>query len=250
MSRTSMMILTLVWAGSAAATNGSPTAVIDWSQWDTLVRAHVVRGQVDYDAIRDDPGFAATVERIATADLAGHGREALLAFYINTYNVLAAQGILNGRSPRSAFGKLKYFMTDKYVIAGEKLSLYGFEHKRIIPLGEPRTHFAIVCASASCPILRSEAYLPSRLETQLNQAAREFINDTDENSFDLEEGNARVSKIFKWFRDEFETNAGSVGEYLAQWVEDPDLRRALEAGELKIKFQAYDWSLNGTFSKR
>jgi hypothetical protein len=242
--------LALLLVASVAGAGDEHLAVIDWKPWNEILGRHVVDGVVDYDAIAAEPGFAATLEAIAGADLSGVDELVVLAFSINTYNVLAAQGILNGRSPRSAFGKLRYFMTDKYVIAGEKLSLYGFEHKRIIPLGEPRTHFAIVCASASCPILRSEAYLPSRLEAQLNQSARGFINDPDKNSFDLEEGRARVSKIFKWFRDEFEAHSGSVAAYLSQWVDDPEIREALENDELKIKFQPYDWSLNGTFSKR
>ena len=247
MSRTSMMILTLVWAGSAAATDGSPTAVIDWSQWDTLVRAHVVRGHVDYDAIRDDPGFDATVERIATADLAGHDRATLLAFFINTYNVLAVRGILDGHSPRSNLGKLRFFYRDKYTVAGEELSLNRLEHDRIRPLGEPRIHFAIVCASASCPPLRSEAYVVDFLDRQLDDNARAFLNDPSTNRFDVEAGVAHLSKIFKWFREDFESAAGSIQSYLSEYVEDPRAAQALKDGRLDVRYLDYDWSLNGTY---
>ena len=242
--------ISVLLATTVAATGGAAEAVIDWSDWDGILARNVVNGVVDYDGIAAEAGFATTVEAIAEADLSEADDLAVLACSINTYNVLAVQGILNGRSPRTAFGKLKYFMTDKYVIASEKLSLYAFEHKKIIPLGEPRIHFAIVCASASCPILRSEAYVPARLETQLDEAAREFINDPTKNSFDLEGGTARISKIFKWFRDEFEAAGGSLAGYLALWVDDPELQDALEHGRIKIKHQPYDWSLNGTFSKR
>jgi hypothetical protein len=244
------LFIALLLSATLVVGDDGAEAVIDWSVWNDILSRHVVKGEVDYDGIVAEPGFAATVQAIAEADLSGADDLEILAFSINTYNVLAIQGILNGRSPRSAFGKLKYFMTDKYVIAGEKLSLYRFEHKKIIPLGEPRTHFAIVCASASCPILRSEAFLPSRLAAQLDQAAREFINDPSKNSFDVDDGVARVSKIFKWFSDEFEAHSGSLAGYLALWVDDPKIRGALEAGGLKITFQPYDWSLNGTFSKR
>jgi hypothetical protein len=246
MSRIPMMILTLLCAAPAAATDGTPTAVIDWSQWDNLVRAHVVDGRVDYDAIKSDPGFAHTVARIATAELADHDRAALLAFYINTYNVLAVRGILDGHSPLSKLGKLRFFYRDRYTVAGEELSLNRLEHDRIRPLGEPRIHFAIVCASASCPPLRSEAYAVDSLDRQLGDNARSFLNDPSKNRFDLAAGVAHLSKIFKWFREDFEAAAGSVQSYVARHIDDPRAVQALRDGRLEVRYLDYDWSLNGT----
>ncbi len=246
MIRISMMILTLVCAGSAVAADGSLTAVIDWSQWDNILRAHVVDGRVDYDAVRDDTGFDATVERIASADLAGHDRATLLTFYINTYNVLAVRGILNGRSPRSNLGKLRFFYRDKYALAGEKISLNRLEHNRIRPLGEPRIHFAIVCAAASCPPLRSEAYAVESLDRQLDENARAFLDDPSKNRVDLEAGAAYLSKIFKWFREDFEAAAGSVQSYVAEFIDDPRAAQSLRDGRLDVRYLDYDWSLNGT----
>jgi hypothetical protein len=221
--------------------------VIDWSQWDTLLRAHVVDGRVDYDAIRDDSRFAATVARIATADLAGHDRTAVLAFYINSYNVLAVQGILQGRSPKTNLGKLRFFYRDKYTVAGDELSLNRLEHHRIRPLGEPRIHFAIVCASASCPPLRSEAYTIESLDHQLDDNARTFLNDPNKNRIDIEAGVAHLSKIFKWFRKDFEEAAGSVQSYVAGFIDDPLAAQSLREDRLRVRYLDYDWSLNGTY---
>ena len=102
-------------------------AVIDWSRWNFILHSNVIDGRVDYGAIAADPGFNTTVAAIAKADLAGRDRESLLAFSINAYNVLAVKGILDGHSPASSFGRLRFFYRDTYTIAGEELSLNAFE---------------------------------------------------------------------------------------------------------------------------
>jgi hypothetical protein len=244
---TATLFVTVLAAASAAVAEPL-TAVIDWSDWDRMLRAHVVDGQVDYDAIAADPGFATTVAAIATAELEGHDTETTLAFVMNAYNVLAVQGILDGSSPRTAFGKWRFFYRDKYTIAGERLSLHAFENQRIRALGEPRIHFAIVCASASCPPLRSEAYRPDRLDEQLDDATRGFLNDPTKNRIDVAAGVARLSKIFKWFEEDFEQAAGSVQRYIAPFIEDERARQTLARDGLKVRHLAYDWSLNGTFA--
>ena len=205
---TVLMIL-IPWMAAAGGVN-EYRAVIDWSRWNAILNTHVVEGLIDYDAVAKDPGFAATVADIAAAELGDSSPDSVLAFYINAYNVLAVNGILNGRSPGSSFGKLRFFYRTKHIVAGEGVSLNALEKRRIRTFGEPRIHFAIVCASASCPPLRSEAYLPQRLEEQLDDNTRLFINDTAKNRFDIDNGVADISKIFKWFSEDFEAAAGEV----------------------------------------
>jgi hypothetical protein len=233
----------------AAGEERSSHAIIDWSYWDAILRSHVVDGEVDYSAIAEDEGFAATVIAIATADLVGSSSESVLAFYINAYNVLAVQGILNGRSPSTNLGKLRFFYREKYTVAGETISLHALEKVRIRSLGEPRIHFAIVCASASCPPLLAEAYLPHRLDAQLENNARQFINDPVKNRFDIENHTASVSRIFKWFAEDFEAAAGNVQGFLARYVDDDKVAETLRQGQLKLRFLDYDWSLNGSLGE-
>ena len=145
----------------------SSQASLDLTSWDEMLASAVTEGQVDYRQWRDNPRFDALVNQIAEADVAGMSREEALVFYINAYNILAARGILDGSSPSSLLGRYVYFKRDKYTVAGESVNLYDLEHELIRPLGEARIHFAIVCASASCPILRNEAYT---LEKQLPSA--------------------------------------------------------------------------------
>jgi hypothetical protein len=236
--------LTLAF-GATIASAQRLEAVIDWSRWDAILHENVIDGRVDYGAIAADPGFTATVADIANADLTGHDRESVLAFSINAYNVLAVKGILDGHSPASSFGRLRFFYRDKYTVAGESLSLHSFEKEHIRTLEEPRIHFAIVCASASCPPLRSEAYFPQKVDEQLDDNARLFLNDSTRNRYDLDSGVARVSKIFKWFAEDFETAAGSVPRYIASFVDNEEVAAALRNDRFKLRYLDYDWSLNG-----
>ena len=94
-------------------------------------------------------------------------------------------------------------------------------------MGEPRIHFAIVCASFSCPLLRSEAYTAEFFGEQLDSNTRQFVNDVARNRLDRTEKVAHISQIFEWYAEEFEAHSGSVLAYVAQYVEDPDLYAAL-----------------------
>lgn len=220
-------------------------ARLDTSAWSELLEAAVSNGQVDYSQWRGNPQFDQLIDQVASADIRTMDRQQKLAFYINAYNILAARGILDGRSPDSLLGRYLYFKRDTYTVAGSRISLHQLEHEWIRPLQEPRIHFAIVCASQSCPILQDEAYTAERLNAQLDAAARGFVNDADRNRFDPATGRAELSAIFKWFGDEFEEASGSVQAYLAPLVDNADVSVLLEQDAFKIRYLPYDWSLNG-----
>jgi len=215
--------------------------------YDALLHEHVHDGHVDYRGFAASEKFGDYLDEIADRDPESFGSaEERLAFYINAYNALTIQSIVTGKSPANLLGRFGFFKRNKHVVAGESISLFDFEHERLIAQKEPRLHFAIVCASASCPPLRSEAYRPEILDQQLDDQAIKFINDSSKNAFDEEKKIAWLSKIFKWYREEFETIDSSIGDYVAFYLKDPGRASALKEGEYKIKFQKYDWSLNGT----
>jgi hypothetical protein len=238
MTRTILLLLLLASASPSQAS-------LDLAAWDQLLEDAVAEGRVDYRQWRDNPRFDALVEQIADADVSGMNREEALVFYINAYNILAARGILDGSSPSSLLGRYTYFKRDKYTVAGAKINLHALEHELIRPLGEARIHFAIVCASASCPVLRNEAYTLEKLEQQLNDATRTFINDPGRNRFDATDEEARISRIFDWFEEDFDADAGSLQRYLARYVQDQDVAELLSAEKMKVKFLKYEWNLNG-----
>lgn len=229
---------------AAAPDTPATAAAVDPAPFDALLRAHVDAGHVDYPAFQAAPGFRAYVAELARpVQLAGRADE--LAYYINAYNALAIAGILEGLSPSSAIGRQRFFRFRDWPLAGRSITLHDLEHEVLRPLGEPRIHFAIVCASRSCPFLRSEAYVPSRLDAQLDAQARAFVNDPFRNRFDKATKTAQLSEIFKWFDEDFRA-AGSVQKYLARYVADADVARVLAADGYRIEWIAYDWGLNGT----
>ncbi len=214
--------------------------------FDEVLMAHVSDGWVDYNGIATDRRFATYIQGLKRIDAQKFStRDERLVFWINAYNALAIQGILNGSSPKSFFGKIGFFYNDKYRVGSLVTNLYDLEHKILRPLGEPRIHFAIVCASKSCPLLHSEAYAPDRLNEQLENSARRFINDPSRNRFDREKKVAHLSRIFDWFDEDFEQHSGSVARYVAHYVGDPALAEELAAGHYKIKYLDYHWDLNG-----
>ena len=220
-------------------------AALDLVTWGALLGRAVSDGQVDYRQWRDNSSFDALVEQVATTDISGMSREETLVFYINAYNILAARGILDGSAPSSLWGRYTYFKRDKYTVAGGVINLHELEHQLIRPLGESRIHFAIVCASQSCPVLRDEAYTLARLDQQLDDAARIFINDSRRNRFEIDSRKAEISSIFDWFEEDFDADAGSVQGYLARYIEDQAIARLLSREQLTVNFLDYDWSLNG-----
>jgi hypothetical protein len=209
----------------------------DYQAYDELMLLNVRDGVVDYDGLAQDPRFAEFIAQIGDTDFAALESESeRLTFYVNAYNALAIQGILEGLSPRTLFGRYGFFKRKKFLVSGENINLFDLERRRIIAVGDSRIHFAIVCASLSCPRLSSHAYMPATLDDQLDNAARAFINDPTRNRFDLERKIAFVSMIFKWYSTEFEASGGSIQQYLARYVDDGRVQDSLRLEEFDLRF--------------
>jgi hypothetical protein len=231
-----------------AFTPAQPLAPADFSHqsFEDLLHAHVRDGLVDYPAIASDSRLDTYLQQLDRLDPSAlPSRDHRLAFWINAYNAFAIKGILNGESPRRLWGRYRYFIGRQYRIGGEGINLYDLERRVLIPdFHEPRIHFAIVCASRSCPKLQ-RVFSPERLDAQLDEAARTFINDASRNRFDREGKVAELSMIFKWFARDFKAAGGSLLAYVRQYVADPELARELANGRYTVSFLEYDWSLNG-----
>jgi hypothetical protein len=204
-------------------------------------------GVVDYPQIQADdrlPAYLAQIGRVDPNDFAT--RNERLAFWINAYNAFAIKGILEGHSPVSYVGRYRYFIGQTYRVGGEAINLYDLERKVLVEqFREPLIHFAIVCASLSCPKLQPWAYQATQLERQFGHVAREFINDSTRNRFDRREKVAFLSMIFNWFEPDFVNAAGSVQAYVARFVDDPELAKELTESNYRVEYLEYDWSLNG-----
>jgi len=217
----------------------------DHGLFEQVLVGNVVDGEVNYLQIAENESFEKYLQQLAKPQ-SSQDKSEQLAYWINAYNAFAIKGILDGRSPSTFLGRIGYFKKAKYEIAGRNINLYDLERDIIIPYGEPRIHFAINCASASCPKLFSKVYTAQNLEQQLEKSAYLFIGDESRNRFDQEKKVAHLSKIFDWFEKDFKDHSGSVQKYIAQYVEDPELAVQLKNEEYRIKYMKYDWGLNGT----
>ena len=177
-------------------------------------------------------------------------KEAKLAFWINAYNALTLEGILREyptntiRDHTAAlFGYNIWEDLPLRVGAGE-YSLDTIEHKILRKLGEPRIHFAIVCASVGCPTLRNEAYTPEKVGEQLADQARDFFARPKHFTFDPATRTVSISKIFEWFGEDFGDSPGAIMGRIKPYLPE-DVRDAATAPGVTLEWtRDYDWTLN------
>ena len=243
-----LLLLTGLLSVLALLVSSAQAQLPDYDVLDEILARNVRNGFIDYDGIASEPQFGKFVEQLGTTqsdDLTS--TSAKLAFYINAYNALAIQGILNGHSPSGWWGRRNFFQKQKFNVLGKMISLRTLEHEHIITLGDRRIHFALIHASISSPRLSSQAYRPERLDKQLHDAAKQFINDPTRNHFDTKRQTAFLSRIFKWHADGFIAAGGSLQRYLARFADDAPTQDMLRLDKFSIRFIDYDWGLNGRY---
>ncbi len=229
--------------------NGPQDAIarVDHSVYAALLASHVRNGRVDYQGFkRDEPRLDAYLKTLAGADPDRLAPAEQMAFYINAYNAWTIKLILGKYPDLESIKDLGSLFQSpwkkKFVrINGEKVTLDHIEHEILRPkFKDPRVHFAVNCASISCPPLRNEPYTGEKLEEQLDSATADFINDKKSNY--VEGDTLHVSRIFKWFGEDFH---GDVKGFIAEYAR-PELAEKLKAAgqDLKVDYLRYDWSLN------
>lgn len=233
--------------------------MIDFHPWDALLRQYVdERGRVDYQAWQQEKPQA-IFEWISSLDKCNINLDERsnlqLALWLNLYNAFTISTILESYPIDSILPKifgipnwlafLLFFSSRKYLFLGRRYSLGEIERDILQKkFQEPRIHFAIVCASLGCPLLRNGAYLPDRVQEQLDEDASRFINNPDKVSYDSESGTVYCSKIFKWYRQDFLKVSPSVQEYIRSYLET-DLPLTAST---PIRYLYYDWNLNQRIS--
>lgn len=224
----------------------------DHRLWDEIVQAHVDDdGRVAYRRLRESDAarLDTYLEALARADAAAMPVRERLAFYINGYNATVLRSVLKGRTAESLVSRARFFRFDEHTIAGRSISLEDLENEIIRKeFGDPRIHFALVCASTSCPKLAKRAYTAENLDALLDERGRAFLADRSRNPLGQSD-TLVVSAIFKWFAEDFEARAGSVQEFLATWL-DQDAPACLAKRACRLSYADYDWSLNAQPNQR
>jgi len=208
------------------------------SEWTKILQLHVSEsGEVNYKEFNNNRrSLENYLDNLANHPPQDHwSLTETKAYWINAYNAYTIQLILDNYPLKSIKDINDPWGQTFFKINGETMSLNAIEHEILRPMGDPQIHFAIVCASESCPKLLNYAYEPETLNDQLDQAAKEFINDASKNNITASQ--ITISKIFKWFKSDFPKGAAFI-TYLNNYS-------ALKIHpDTKINYQNYNWSLN------
>ena len=248
MSRLLVIALIALFPVSSSFAEEAPaaSAEIDHAPFHKLLKANVKGTKVNYKGFKQSAEFKAYVALIGKTDPAKlSSRNARLAFWINAYNALTINGVLQYYPKIKSVLKVTpdFFKSKTRVVGGKKMALNDIENNIVRPtFKDPRIHAALNCASVSCPPLANFAFTPKGLNGQLNKVFRKFANDTSRNQIDPAAGTVKLSMIFKWYGDDFKKDGGPA-KYIAKFVKDEGKKKALTNTE-KVDFLAYDWNLN------
>ena len=261
----------LVLAASAAITR------VSWSQgldhrhaaWSQLLSQHVVllrNGQASevlyagFAAQRDDlRRYLSSLSGVTRAEFDAFTKAQQMAFFMNAYNAFTIELVLtrypNLKSIKDVGNLLSSPWKLRWIkLLGDTVSLDDIEHGLLRKRGaydDPRIHFAVNCASIGCPMLREEAYVPDRLEQQLDQQTRRFMSDRTRNRWNEPLGRLEVSRIFDWYAEDFRLGHKGIDSLQrfvathAPLLADKEAERTrLQSPQVVIHFLDYDWRLN------
>jgi hypothetical protein len=186
----------------------------------------------------DMQALQTVVDGIAKENASGMERKQQLAFYCNAYNAWILHEALEKYPTKSVKDTLFTFFTSKRItVAGQQTSFKAFEDNVIRKLGDSRIHFALNCASRSCPPLGRQAFTAGNLDGQFESLAKGYVNSDRGVRFNPANKTAELSKIFDWYKDDFKGDGGPVAFI--------NKRRSTPiSADAKISYQEYDWGLN------
>ena len=250
------------------------------AMWSAVLSDRVDEvGLVDYAALRGDRRYREYLHRLAHTDPGGLANDNhKLAFWINAYNALAIQGVLETlpvdtqKWPTYSVLAVRidgedFFKGLRFVVAGRRYGLDEIEKAILLrapawfdkdPAGygrlgprtpDPRVHFALVCCAKGCPPLQRRAYRGGEIDRQLAEAARKFAADPARCRFDVGRKVLSVSQLLQWYAEDltserFAPHAESVAKFLARYVADPKVAASLGNDRWRIEYLPYDWTLN------
>jgi hypothetical protein len=226
---------------------------MDFLAFQQALDTYTAGGRVDYAAIHSANAFDPIVDALAAAKVPADPKAAM-AFWINAYNALTIDLVVD-EWPLGSIQSLdggKVWDTRKFVVAGRSVTLNEIENDVLRPLGDPRVHAALNCASRGCPPLAARAFAGATLDAQLDVQASVWMHTTGI-AIDRERGTVALSRVFDWFGEDFAKVPGPDvpgidGEAEAAIrfaiLHDPGDAPYLRAGGYTVAWAPYDWGLN------
>jgi len=222
-----------------------------------VLKKYVINGLVDYKNLKNDNQLDKYLSQLSETNPDKLTREEKLAFWINAYNAFTLQVVRDNYPIESITdlhtgGKIIGYLIGKTVwdkqfitINNKKYALNDIEHKILRKMNEPRIHFAVVCASISCPELRNEAFEADNIDTQLQEQTTKFLNDKTRNHFDVKNRKAYISEIFNWFGEDFGKTDENILKFISKFVPE-NVSKDIQSNisNWSISFNDYDWGLN------
>jgi len=237
------------------------TATIAHEAWDALLATQVRPdasgihrvGYARFSAA-DKAALAAYIERLQALPISRYARTEQRAYWINLYNAKTVQLVvqhypvasirdirLGGSLTARFFGGP--WAAETLKVEGVALSLDDIEHRILRPIWrDPRTHYAVNCASLGCPNLATKAYTAERMEAMLDEGARAYVNHP--RAATLERGKLVVSSIYVWFIDDFGGDEAGILAHLRRYAAPAKLAELAPFKSLGDNSDRYDWTLN------
>ena len=245
-----------------AQTAPAAAAPLDYSDYAAVLSQYVDSlGAVDYAALQASrqglDAFNNSLDAVEEATYYSWSDAEQIAYWVNAYNSLTLKSIIDQDPIKASIKDITgVWRIRKHPILGQDKTLDNIEHQTLrANFDEPRIHAALVCAAVSCPPLRTEPFTGADLDAQLNDQVDQWLARPDGFAIDREAGEVRLSKIFDWFGQDWIPSysvesgfAGSEAEravlnFIGNYVSEED-RAYLEAGDYKVTYFDYDWSLN------
>lgn len=262
MRKLSILLLPFFVVALASSTRAQEQG-FDYTSWDRVLKKFVTeKGRVDYAALKANPGdLNQYVEQVARRSPisdpnAFPTRDSQLAYWINAYNALVMKAVVENWPTKSvrSLGKLySFFWGRKFLAGGKQYTLDDIEDILRKKLAEPRIHFAIVCASNSCPRLQREAFTPENTERLLDEAARFYVNEPRNLKIDVAHNRVTLPEILGHYHEDFENyvrahNATMTGQPKVDYIRlyaSPANRALLDQlKNPKVDHFGYDWGIN------
>lgn len=237
------------------ANQANSTQVIDHQLWQNFLTRYVYTDATGVNLVRYDQVSAVDkaklqdyLTQLSNIPIANYNRNEQLAYWINLYNALTVMTILN-HYPIKSIRSIKLsgawhdgpWDAKLMSVNHTELSLNDIEHRIIRPIwNDPRTHYALNCASLGCPNLQMKVYTGATVDPMLTADARQFINSP--RGVRINHGKLIISSIYDWYRIDFGTTSSAVIKHLQMYA-DPELAQQLQAFK-QINGYQYNWQLN------